>query len=469
MSHHNLSYQPLQTYQSHRNGKKRFTIVLLIIIIIVTASVMLYPHLKKKKTVTKLNNEQKESQLIRKDKEINKVVAKIEVIKDKTTSEIGSDVDILIKSENKKVITKLQPKKEIKIKPKKDVSPVEIKDIKKTSNPAEVKEILDMPSLDKELMALNIADVNEEQKKRDKYVKGKKVLLSKAQRAYDNKDYFATHYLLQNIVNKQNFYATDKINAPAKKTAKDSVDSTIIADSKANDATELTLNEEKKKQAENFNDSKKIPFELWLKMARLYSNANAKTFFTGKSFAPFNKTMYQVGRGDALQKIAKKFNTTIIAIQRQNGMDKFNYNIRVGENINVYNGSLHIIINKSKFLLMLYDKNNLFAVYNIALGKNNKTPIGNFKTVSKVIEPDWYSDNGKIAFGDKRNVLGTRWMEMKSTDQKNRSLKGYGIHGTWERNSINKMRSNGCVRMLNENIEELFDIIPLNTPIKIIE
>ncbi len=493
MSH--LSYQPLQTYQPHRNGKKRFTIVLLIIIIIVTVSVMLYRNFNKKETTIMLANALHKGQAINQKKKIKpevNAVAKIEVIEENAVSDVK--VADVIKNKNKTVTTKspFQPKKvpaeikkiEIKRNPKakkdiesKKIAPtVKVSDTKKIATPT--SEAVEMPSIDKELMALNIADASKEQKERENYLKGQELLLSKAQEAYDSKDYFATHFLLKNIVNKQNIYAVDKIKVPVEKSTPKNVsssiistatDSAVISDSIVNDATELTLNEDHKKQAEKLNASQKIPFELWLKMARLYSNANAKTFFSGKSFAPFNKTMYQVKRGDALQRIAKKFRTTIAAIQRQNGMDKFNYNIRVGENLNVYNGDLHIVINKSKFLLMLYDENNLFTIYNIALGKNNKTPMGNFKTVSKVIEPDWYSDNGKIAFGDKRNVLGTRWMEIKATDNKNRDLKGYGIHGTWERNSINKMRSNGCVRMLNENIEEIFDIIPLNTPIKIIE
>jgi lipoprotein-anchoring transpeptidase ErfK/SrfK len=37
---------------------------------------------------------------------------------------------------------------------------------------------------------------------------------------------------------------------------------------------------------------------------------------------------------------------------------------------------------------------------------------------------------------------------------------GYGIHGTTQPNSVGTPASQGCIRMRNEDVEELFDIIP---------
>jgi lipoprotein-anchoring transpeptidase ErfK/SrfK len=58
-------------------------------------------------------------------------------------------------------------------------------------------------------------------------------------------------------------------------------------------------------------------------------------------------------------------------------------------------------------------------------------------------------------------------MALKSTQ--NSSLKGFGIHGTWERNSIGSQSSAGCVRMFNEDVEELFDIVPRKSRVTIEE
>ena len=89
-----------------------------------------------------------------------------------------------------------------------------------------------------------------------------------------------------------------------------------------------------------------------------------------------------------------------------------------------------------------------------------KTPAVEFFVYDKIIEPPWTrpEDNRHIEYGDPENVLGTRWMALRSIN--NPSLKGFGIHGTWERDSIGIQSSAGCVRMFNEDVEELFDIIP---------
>ena len=70
-----------------------------------------------------------------------------------------------------------------------------------------------------------------------------------------------------------------------------------------------------------------------------------------------------------------------------------------------------------------------------------------------------------IDFGSEENLLGTRWMALESADHP--ELTGFGIHGTWERDSIGSESSAGCIRMLNEEVEELFDLVPRKTIVTI--
>jgi hypothetical protein len=55
-------------------------------------------------------------------------------------------------------------------------------------------------------------------------------------------------------------------------------------------------------------------------------------------------------------------------------------------------------------------------------------------------------------------VLGTRRLELGD---------GYGIHGTDEPESIGRSVSHGCVRMLNEDIEKLYPMVAVGTPVYI--
>jgi L,D-transpeptidase ErfK/SrfK len=43
----------------------------------------------------------------------------------------------------------------------------------------------------------------------------------------------------------------------------------------------------------------------------------------------------------------------------------------------------------------------------------------------------------------------------------------YGIHGTNNPPSIGTAASNGCIRMFNKDVEELFNKIPVNTIVRI--
>jgi lipoprotein-anchoring transpeptidase ErfK/SrfK len=182
------------------------------------------------------------------------------------------------------------------------------------------------------------------------------------------------------------------------------------------------------------------------------------------------KEYYVIQSGDYLQKIAKKFNTTIPLIKKMNGMQSDT--IRLGDRLLVFNGKKNIFsihVSKSRNELDLLLNGKLFKRYLVGTGKFGKTPVANFTIVDKISEPTWTrpSDNRRIEYGDPENLLGSRWMAIKSKEHP--ELTGFGIHGTWQRDSIGKQSSNGCIRMLNEEVEELFDIVPRGTPVIITE
>ncbi len=175
------------------------------------------------------------------------------------------------------------------------------------------------------------------------------------------------------------------------------------------------------------------------------------------------KEYYVVQSGDYLYKIAKNFGTTVELIKEMNG--RANDNIRIGERLLVFSGNFTIRVSKTHNYLDLLMDGKLFKRYLVGTGKFGKTPAVKFSIVDKIVEPPWTrpSDNKQIEFGDPENVLGTRWMALKAKDHP--ELTGFGIHGTWERDSIGKQSSAGCIRMLNENVEELFDLVPRKTTV----
>ncbi len=164
--------------------------------------------------------------------------------------------------------------------------------------------------------------------------------------------------------------------------------------------------------------------------------------------------IYTVSSGDSLYKIAKKFNTTIDLIKRSNNLSKDM--IYPDQELKVINGTFTVKVDISETRLDLLLNNNVIKTYKIATGKEDSvTPEGQFKIVTKLPNPTWYRTGAIVAPDSPENILGTRWMGF--------DIEGYGIHGTTKPETIGQAASAGCIRMHNEDVEELYSIIPRGT------
>lgn len=195
-----------------------------------------------------------------------------------------------------------------------------------------------------------------------------------------------------------------------------------------------------------------------LKAQEALENNNVKLLFSG--IATPDSFIYEVQKGDSLFKIAKKFATTVELISKANGLK--GAVLRAGKKLKITKLKFSIIVDKSQNILTLKADGDIFKTYRVATGKNNSTPVGTFKVTNKIIDPPWYPPQGKvIPPGDPKNVLGTRWLGI--------SKPSYGIHGTIDPGSIGRNVTEGCVRMKNEEVEEIFAIVTEGTEVVIID
>ncbi|PIQ89158.1 MAG: hypothetical protein COV72_04535 [Candidatus Omnitrophica bacterium CG11_big_fil_rev_8_21_14_0_20_42_13] len=170
---------------------------------------------------------------------------------------------------------------------------------------------------------------------------------------------------------------------------------------------------------------------------------------------------YEVKPGDTLSKIAKKFDTTVELIKKIN-MLKSDL-IRPGMNLKIWKGKFSALVDKSLNILMLKSNEAIVKTYIVATGKNNSTPVGTFKIINKLVDPVWFKPQvGAMVPADSpENILGSRWMGFDAA--------GYGIHGTTEPEALGSQVTQGCVRMKNEDVEELFSFLPQGTEVTIID
>lgn len=125
-----------------------------------------------------------------------------------------------------------------------------------------------------------------------------------------------------------------------------------------------------------------------------------------------------------------------------------------------------IIINRGRFQLRFYRNLELVRTYRIAVGQVGlETPAGLYHVQNKVVDPAWHVPNsdwagklaGKVIPGGRAdNPLKARWMGIYN---------GAGIHGTDAVSSLGTNASHGCIRMAIPDVKELYDEVPLQTPV----
>ncbi len=192
------------------------------------------------------------------------------------------------------------------------------------------------------------------------------------------------------------------------------------------------------------------------KVLALLGEINSQILFTPAP-AP-EKVDYTIAPGDSLGKLAKKFNSTVELIKKENGLS--GDLIRVGDRLRIYQCHFTVDVNKTANTLTVTDNGKFFKRYRVGTGQFSKTPEGEFKTTSRMENPPWYRSDGRtIPYGDPENILGTHWLGL--------NVPGYGIHGTWDTNSIGKQSSAGCIRLLNDDVAELYVMLPIGTPVTI--
>ena len=197
----------------------------------------------------------------------------------------------------------------------------------------------------------------------------------------------------------------------------------------------------------------------WYRAAELLNKVNG-TLMNTAAPAP-EKKRYIIKHGDSLSRIARTLKTTVQALQRLNELPRTSSVIHPGDPLYYIEGLWSIKVSKSQYTLSLYLNDKLYRVYKVGVGRQDRTPVGVFEILNKSREPSWAPPGrDPLPYGHPDNIIGTRWMGLKPIENTDPYIRGYGIHGTVDPDSVGTPSSAGCVRLRNEQVEELFDFIP---------
>jgi lipoprotein-anchoring transpeptidase ErfK/SrfK len=122
--------------------------------------------------------------------------------------------------------------------------------------------------------------------------------------------------------------------------------------------------------------------------------------------------------------------------------------------------SRRLIVNLAARKIVLVEDGKVLKMYPVAVGKRSTpSPSGSFHIASHVANPT-YSHEGKVVKPGPKNPVGTRWMSL--------GYKGYGIHGTNHPESIGHAASHGCIRLRNQDVEELFELVRVGDEVELL-
>lgn len=137
--------------------------------------------------------------------------------------------------------------------------------------------------------------------------------------------------------------------------------------------------------------------------------------------------------------------------------------VQAGQKIKVPVDPIRAVLEKRSYGLAVYVGDFLLRMYWVGHGANDKTPITEFTVVEKQAQPQWTAPNGRVyPYGHPENILGEYFLKFQHD-----TYKGFGAHGTTQPETIGTMSSAGCIRMLDEDIDELYRVLPRGAKVEI--
>lgn len=127
----------------------------------------------------------------------------------------------------------------------------------------------------------------------------------------------------------------------------------------------------------------------------------------------------------------------------------------------------YITVDRPGFQLHLWKNLELAKTYTIAIGQaGHDTPAGLYSIQNRAVNPTWNVPNsewagelaGRVIPPGPENPLKSRWLGIYD---------GVGIHGTDALGSLGSAASRGCLRMSIPDVEELYEMVPVGTPVYI--
>ncbi len=193
-------------------------------------------------------------------------------------------------------------------------------------------------------------------------------------------------------------------------------------------------------------------------------------------------TVHKVVKGDYFQQLAEQYNVGFLALLAANP-EHDPFLLKIGSEVVIPNQMLlpfisqeGIVINLPELRLYYFSPDeNKVHVFPVGIGRQGlSTPLTSTVIGDKRKDPVWrptqemqdrhFAQHGKYLAKEvpagPDNPFGKYALRLGTSE--------YLIHGTNKRFGIGMRASSGCIRMYDENIKWLFDNVPVNTKVRVI-
>ena len=143
--------------------------------------------------------------------------------------------------------------------------------------------------------------------------------------------------------------------------------------------------------------------------------------------------------------------------------------------------SRQLVLNRRQRLLTVMEGEREVRRFRVGVGMHGwETPVGSFSVIEKTAYPIWeHPAKGVRIPPGPTNPLGSRWIGFHRDCNGRRGFNGQehlevkgcvtsGFHGTPNRNSVGGAVSHGCVRLFDEDVKELFELVQVGTPVTVL-
>lgn len=180
-------------------------------------------------------------------------------------------------------------------------------------------------------------------------------------------------------------------------------------------------------------------------------------------FQPFQE--YTVQSGDSMYVVRSRIRGQGLQVDygwMRDFNNKRNFDLVEGEELKIPTTPLSIQAWRGAQLLAVFSGEFPIRLYEISIGvAGEETPLGNFTVGLEEKDPVyWPKGRAAIPYGNADNPLGERWIGFKESPS-------YGIHGTNSESTIGSRETQGCLRLHNDQVIDLFDLIDQGTAITI--